>query len=74
MLRGGALKKTTTGEWCHVVCAIAFPEVYFEDIQERDGINIENLNPARRKLVKIGSCLFNYRNKKRQLYFFFSTL
>ena len=51
MLRGGALKKTTSGKWCHIVCAIAIPEVYFEDIQLRERINIDNLNPARKKLV-----------------------
>jgi len=50
MLRGGALKRTTSGKWCHIVCAIAIPEVYFEDIQLRERINIDNLNPARNRL------------------------
>ena len=29
--RGGAMKKCTTGAWCHVACAIWVPEVAFEN-------------------------------------------
>ena len=50
-LRGGALKRTTDGGWCHIVCAIAFPDVTFADISARGPINVSNLDPARKKLV-----------------------
>ena len=59
MMRGGALKRTTCGNWCHVVCAIALPEVFFEDKQRRDGINITKLNPARQKLVSSFSLILH---------------
>ena len=51
-LRGGALKHTTNGRWAHIVCAMAIPEVLFEDVMERDSINIENISSARLKLVR----------------------
>lgn len=51
-LRGGALKRTTSGRWAHIVCAMAIPEVLFEDVKARDSINIENISPARLKLVR----------------------
>jgi len=51
LMRGGALKRTTNGNWCHIVCAIAVPEVFFEDKQNRNHINIDKLNIARTKLV-----------------------
>ncbi|XP_047146045.2 lysine-specific demethylase 4A isoform X1 [Hydra vulgaris] len=53
-LKGGALKRTTDGAWCHIVCAIAFPDVTFSNITTRGPINISNLDPARKKL----KCLY----------------
>ena len=45
------MKPTTCGQWCHIVCAIACPEVQFVDKTKRGPIDIRLLNPARRKLV-----------------------
>ncbi|XP_051151826.1 uncharacterized protein LOC127265852 [Andrographis paniculata] len=36
---GGALKKTTSSEWAHLVCAVYVPEVYFGDWEGREGID-----------------------------------
>ncbi|XP_038075138.1 lysine-specific demethylase 4A-like isoform X2 [Patiria miniata] len=51
-LRGGALKQTTNGRWAHIVCAMAIPEVTFEDVQAREPINIDKISPARLKLPR----------------------
>ena len=56
-LRGGALKLTTSGRWAHIVCAMAIPEVLFEDVKAREPINIEKISPARLKLVRVGKLL-----------------
>lgn len=37
--------------WAHIGCAVAVPEVFFEDVNLREGINISQITPARRKLV-----------------------
>ena len=50
-MHGGAMKPTTCGQWCHIVCAIACPEVQFVDKTKRGPIDIRLLNSARRKLV-----------------------
>ncbi|XP_022101943.1 lysine-specific demethylase 4A-like isoform X2 [Acanthaster planci] len=49
-LRGGALKRTTNGRWAHIVCAMAIPEVIFENVRAREPINIDKIAPARLKL------------------------
>jgi len=59
-LRGGAVKPTTDGLWCHIVCAIAFPEVTFVDQKKRSPINICSLNPARLKL----HCIYCFQSMK----------
>lgn len=59
-IRGGALKQTTEGTWCHVVCAIALPEVTFENKKLRGPINATKLNPARKKL----NCVYCSENVK----------
>lgn len=63
LIRGGALKRTTRGRWCHVVCAIALPEVYFEDVKGRNSVNLDALNPARFKL----NCIYCSHIKKPHL-------
>lgn len=55
MLRGGALKPTTDGNWAHVVCALAVFEVSFVDVRERNLIDVSQLSPARQKLVSKGA-------------------
>lgn len=52
MLRGGALKPTDTGQWAHVVCALAIPDVVFAD-RQRSTIATSYITPARRKLVSV---------------------
>lgn len=54
---GGALKITTNGEWCHIVCAISIPEVIFLNNKDRGPIDTSALNPARKAL----SCLYCHR-------------
>ncbi|XP_072030624.1 LOW QUALITY PROTEIN: lysine-specific demethylase 4C-like [Amphiura filiformis] len=49
-LRGGALKVTSDDNWAHIVCAMAIPEVTFEDVEAREPINIDRISPARLKL------------------------
>lgn len=45
---GGALKPTAEpGKWAHVVCALLVPEVYFEDSEAREGINLTRVPQAR---------------------------
>lgn len=50
LLRGGALKPTTDGNWAHVVCALAIPEVSFVDVRSRNPINVSKLTTSRQKL------------------------
>lgn len=53
-LRGGALKPTTNGKWCHVVCALTLPEVKFVNIQKREPINVDTITVERARL----KCMF----------------
>ncbi|KAM9330679.1 lysine-specific demethylase 4C [Gastrophryne carolinensis] len=53
-LRGGALKQTTDHRWAHVMCAIAVPEVRFENVMERSQIDISRIPLERLKL----KCVF----------------
>ncbi|XP_052088292.1 uncharacterized protein LOC127725396 [Mytilus californianus] len=53
-LRGGALKPTTNGKWCHVVCALALPEVKFVNIHKREPINVDTITVERARL----KCMF----------------
>ena len=53
-LRGGALKPTTNGKWCHVLCALAIPEVKFVNIHKREPINVDTI-PVERARLK---CMF----------------
>ncbi|KAK7484082.1 hypothetical protein BaRGS_00024694 [Batillaria attramentaria] len=50
VLRGGALKPTTDGNWAHIVCALAVSEVSFEDVRKRSPVNVSLLSAARQKL------------------------
>lgn len=51
VLRGGALKPTTDGNWAHLVCALAVPEVSFLDVRSRNPVDISHLTADRKKLV-----------------------
>ncbi|XP_075065448.1 lysine-specific demethylase 4C isoform X1 [Mixophyes fleayi] len=53
-LRGGALKQTTDNKWAHIMCAIAVPEVRFENVMERSQINTSRIPLERLKL----KCVF----------------
>ncbi|XP_077105300.1 lysine-specific demethylase 4C isoform X1 [Ranitomeya variabilis] len=53
-LRGGALKQTTDNKWAHVMCAIAVPEVRFENVMERSQIDTSGIPLERLKL----KCVF----------------
>ncbi|XP_041356652.1 lysine-specific demethylase 4C-like isoform X2 [Gigantopelta aegis] len=49
-LRGGALKPTTDGRWVHIICALAITEVHFQDVKNREPVNIGRMTEARLKL------------------------
>lgn len=52
-LRGGALKLTTDGRWCHLVCALSLPDVSFRDIDAHGPIDMSKMSPKRAKLVSL---------------------
>ena len=37
--------------WAHIGCAVAMPEVFFVNVNLREGINTDQITSARRKLV-----------------------
>uniref|UniRef100_H2Z698 [histone H3]-trimethyl-L-lysine(9) demethylase n=1 Tax=Ciona savignyi TaxID=51511 RepID=H2Z698_CIOSA len=50
-MRGGAFKPVNADSiWAHVVCAVAIPEVYFEQPGNRSSINISKIQSKRLKL------------------------
>ena len=53
MLRGGALKPTSSGKWAHLVCAVSIPEVLLEDPGQKEPVLTSNIPRSRRKLVGI---------------------
>lgn len=59
-LRGGALKATTDGQWCHIVCALSLPDVSFQSINSRGPVDIMKISQKRAKLVNnIVLCLYD---------------
>ncbi|XP_075946201.1 lysine-specific demethylase 4C isoform X4 [Anarhichas minor] len=49
-LRGGALKKTQSDKWAHVMCAVALPEARFSDEAKRSPIDTSRIPMQRYKL------------------------
>jgi NuA3 HAT complex component NTO1 len=45
--KGGAMKRTTEGQWAHISCALLVPEVFFQDPDGRDGVDCSGV-PAHR--------------------------
>ncbi|GAB1600429.1 protein AF-10-like isoform X6, partial [Argonauta hians] len=43
----GALKRTDTGGWCHVVCALFIPEAWFANVQTMEPIVLKNVPQER---------------------------
>ncbi|KAJ8898584.1 hypothetical protein K2173_001481 [Erythroxylum novogranatense] len=41
--KSGAMKPTVAGSWAHVVCALLVPEVFFEDPDGREGIDLSRI-------------------------------
>jgi len=41
--KGGALKPTADGRWAHIICAICIPQVYFDQIESRDAVNVASV-------------------------------
>lgn len=61
-MRGGALKPANDGQqWAHILCAVSIPEVSFDDIQQRTGVNIRKLSKPRQKL----KCTYCKRNRSQ---------
>ncbi|CAI8013784.1 Lysine-specific demethylase 4A [Geodia barretti] len=50
VLRGGALKPTTTGRWAHLVCAVSIPEVFLEDSSRKEPVLASDIPRSRKKL------------------------
>lgn len=48
--------------WVHIGCAVAVPEVFFVDVNLRDGVNIDKITSARRKLVSGALLFFPFRS------------
>lgn len=55
VLRGGALKPTTTGRWAHLVCAVSIPEVLLQDAIIKQPIITTDIPRSRKKLVSYQS-------------------
>ena len=51
LLRGGALKPTDGGQWAHLTCAMAIPEVNLGDTNQKQQIMTEGITRSTRKLV-----------------------
>nr|XP_040042310.1 lysine-specific demethylase 4C isoform X2 [Gasterosteus aculeatus aculeatus] len=49
-LRGGALKKTQSDKWAHVMCAVALPEARFSNEAKRSPIDTSGIPMQRYKL------------------------
>ncbi|CAO2185955.1 unnamed protein product [Urochloa humidicola] len=45
--KGGAMKRTTEGQWAHISCALLVPEVFFRDPDGRVGVDCSRV-PAHR--------------------------
>lgn len=45
--KDGALKRTDSGGWCHVVCALFIPEAWFANVQTMEPIVLKNLPQER---------------------------
>ena len=61
-LKGGAFKRTTTGQWIHVLDAILMPEILFKKDDSFDNIDISGLWSDRKSLIckicnKRGGCV-----------------
>lgn len=51
MLRGGALKPTSTGRWAHLVCAVSIPEVLLQNSTTKEPVLTTDIPRSRKKLV-----------------------
>ncbi|XP_068448176.1 lysine-specific demethylase 4C isoform X3 [Clinocottus analis] len=63
-LRGGALKKTQSDKWAHVMCAVALPEARFIDEAKRGPIDTSRI-PMQRYKLKCIYCRKRCSGKRR---------
>ncbi|XP_037327365.2 lysine-specific demethylase 4C isoform X1 [Pungitius pungitius] len=63
-LRGGALKKTQSDKWAHVMCAVALPEARFSDETKRSPIDTSRI-PMQRYKLKCIYCRKRGSGKRR---------
>jgi hypothetical protein len=54
--KGGCLKKTQSGDWVHVQCALWIPELRFEEPERLDGISSTAKIPKERRLLTCQIC------------------
>jgi len=65
---GGALKRTSTGKWAHVLCSLFTPETYFDNSATMETIlGIDKIAEERWKRVRWGN--MNKKEKKNELVF-----
>lgn len=50
VLRGGALKPTSTGRWAHLVCAVSIPEVLLQNSTSKEPVLTTDIPRSRKKL------------------------
>ncbi len=50
-MRGGALKKTNSKSWCHIVCALPNDEIQFTGNSLQNPISLDHISDQRKKLV-----------------------
>ena len=55
--KGGALKRTDTSGWAHVVCALYIPEVRFGDVATMEPILVSIVPPDRFSKVRSGEAV-----------------
>ncbi|KAM8878455.1 lysine-specific demethylase 4C isoform 2-T2 [Spinachia spinachia] len=63
-LRGGALKKTQSDKWAHVMCAVALPEARFSNEAKRSPIDTSRI-PMQRYKLKCIYCRKRCSGKRR---------
>ena len=54
--QGGCLKKTQSGDWVHVQCALWIPELRFEEPERLDGISSTAKIPKERRMLICQIC------------------
>ena len=70
MMRGGAMKRTTSGHYAHISCALVMPDCYFESVSLRQDINCSDIDGSRHRLVSEDPVrnMFTHYSSREQLW------